>query len=148
MELNLNHIIDQVSKDNGIQQEALQETLEQAILQAAKKVFGVERDIEVQFHPADGVVELFQIIRVTDDIEDPYNELTLDEAEEHGLDAELGDELLFQIFYLPQDAGKAKEQRGQWERRKAVALWSLVIWWRPINSTPPQATAHSLVSEQ
>ncbi len=110
MELNLNHIIDQVSKDKGIQQEALQETLEQAILQAAKKVFGVEREIEAQFNPADGVVELFQIIRVTDEIEDPYNELTLEEAEEHGLDAELGDELLFQIFYLPQDAGKAKEQ--------------------------------------
>ena len=110
MELNLNHIIDQVSKDKGIQQEALQETLEQAILQAAKKVFGVEREIEAQFNPADGVVELFQIIRVTDEIEDPYNELTLEEAEEHGLDAELGDELLFQIFYLPQDSGKAKEQ--------------------------------------
>ena len=33
----------------------------------------------------EGVVELFQIIRVTDEISDPYNELTLEEAEEHGV---------------------------------------------------------------
>ena len=110
MELNLNHVIDQVSKDKGIEREALQETLEQAILQAAKKVFGSEREIEAQYSPADGVVELFQIIRVAEEIEDAYNELTLEEAEEHGLEAEIGDELLFQIFYLPKDAQKAREQ--------------------------------------
>ncbi|MCB9522086.1 MAG: transcription termination/antitermination protein NusA [Myxococcales bacterium] len=110
MELNLNHVIDQVAKDKGIDRDALQETLEQAILQAAKKVFGVEREIEAQYNDAEGVVELFQIIRVADQIVDPYNELTLDEAEEHGLEAELGDELLFQIFYLPKDAQRAREQ--------------------------------------
>jgi N utilization substance protein A len=110
MELNLNHVIDQVSKDKGIQREALQETLEQAILQAAKKVFGLEREIEAQYNLEEGVVELFQIIRVAEEIEDLYNELTLEEAEEHGLEAELGDELLFQIFYLPKDVQKAREQ--------------------------------------
>ena len=89
MELNLNHVIDQVSKDKGIQREALQETLEQAVLQAAKKVFGAEREIEAQYNPADGVVELFQIIRVAEEIEDAYNEITLEEAEEHGLEAEI-----------------------------------------------------------
>lgn len=110
MELNLNHVIDQVAKDKGISGEALRETLEQAILQAAKKVFGAEREIEAHFNVEDGVVELFQIIRVTDEIVDPYNELTLEEAIEHGLDAELGDELLFQIFYLDKDNQKAREQ--------------------------------------
>ncbi|MCA9559220.1 MAG: transcription termination/antitermination protein NusA [Myxococcales bacterium] len=110
MELNLNHVIEQVAKDKGIDREALQETLEQAILQAAKKVFGAEREIEAQYNVDEGVVELFQIIRVTDEIADPFNELTLEEAEEHGLDAELGDELLFQIFYLPKDEKKAREQ--------------------------------------
>ncbi len=110
MELNLNHVIEQVAKDKGIDKEALQETLEQAILQAAKKVFGLEREIEAQYNQSEGVVELFQIIRVTDEISDPYNELTLEEAEEHGLDAEMGDELLFQIFYLPKDIKKARDQ--------------------------------------
>ena len=110
MELNLNHVIEQVAKDKSIERESLQETLEQAILQAAKKVFGSEREIEAHYNIQEGVVELFQIIRVTDEISDPYNELTLEEAEEHGLAAEIGDELLFQIYYLDKDTQKAREQ--------------------------------------
>ena len=110
MEVNLNQVIDQVSKEKGIDSNALQETLEMAILQAAKKVFGAEREIEAQYNRDQGIVELFQIIRLADEIVDPYNELTLEEAEEHGLDADIGDELLFQIFYLAQDGEKAKEQ--------------------------------------
>ena len=110
MELNLNHVIEQVAKDKGIDREALQETLEQAILQAAKKVFGLEREIEAYYNVEEGVVELSQVIRVAEQISDPFNEITLEEAEEHSLPAEVDDELLFQIYYLPKDAQKAREQ--------------------------------------
>ena len=110
MELNLNHVIDQVAKDKGIDREALQNTLKEAISLAAKKVFGQEREIEAEYNVEEGVVELFQIIRVAEEITDPFNEVTLEEAEEHGLDTEIGDELLFQIFYLPKDDLKAREQ--------------------------------------
>ena len=110
MELNLNHVIEQVAKDKGIDREALQETLEQAILQAAKKVFGIEREIEAYYSVEEGVVELSQVIRVAEEITDPFNEITLEEAEEHGLPAEIDDELLFQIYYLPKDQQKAREQ--------------------------------------
>ena len=37
MDINLNQVIDQVSKEKGIDLESLQETLELAILQAAKR---------------------------------------------------------------------------------------------------------------
>lgn len=110
MKVNLNHVIDQVAKDKGIERDALQETLEQAILQAAKKVFGAEREIEAQFNSDEGQVDLFQIIRVVEQVNDPYNEIDQAEAEEHGLDAEIGDELLFQIYYLDDDKKKAREQ--------------------------------------
>ncbi len=36
--------------------------------------------------------------------------ITLAQANEHGLEAELGDELLFQIFYRGEDAERAAEQ--------------------------------------
>ncbi|MFZ4736330.1 MAG: transcription termination factor NusA [Bradymonadia bacterium] len=109
-EFNLNHVIEQVAKDKGIDRKSLQETLEQAILQAAKKVFGQERNIEAQFNNEKGSVELFQIMTVVDEVDDAYNEMTLEEAREHGLEAELGEELLFQIFYLPIDAEEARNQ--------------------------------------
>ncbi|MSP71750.1 MAG: transcription termination/antitermination protein NusA [Myxococcales bacterium] len=110
MELNLNHVIDQVAKDKGIDRKSLQETLEQAILQAAKKVFGQDRNIEAHYSVDEGVVELFQIIKVVDEVDDPNNELSMEEAKEHGLEAEMSDELLFQIYYLPKDIDKAREQ--------------------------------------
>ncbi|MCB9544602.1 MAG: transcription termination/antitermination protein NusA [Myxococcales bacterium] len=110
MEVNLNVVIDQVAKDKGIESDALRETLEQAMLQAAKKVFGAEREIEASFNVEEGVVDLFLILRVAGEIQDPYNEITLEEAQEHGLDATVDDELLFQIYYLPKHAEKARRQ--------------------------------------
>ena len=110
LDVNLNHVIDEIAKAKGIDRKLLQETLEQAILQAAKKVFGLERNIEAQFSPEDGEVQLFQIINVVEEVNDPFNELTCEEAREHGLEAELGEELLFNIYYLPKDAEKAREQ--------------------------------------
>jgi N utilization substance protein A len=90
LDVNLNHVIDEIAKAKGIDRKLLQETLEQAILQAAKKVFGQDRNIEAQFSGEDGEVQLFQIINVVDEINDPFNELTIEEAREHGLEAELG----------------------------------------------------------
>jgi N utilization substance protein A len=110
MEVNLNYVIDQVAKDKGIEADALRETLEQAMLQAAKKVFGLEREMEATYNVEEGCVDLFLILRVAGEIQDPYNEITLEEAQEHGLDATLDDELLFQIYYLPKHAEKARRQ--------------------------------------
>jgi N utilization substance protein A len=109
-DVNLNLVIDQVAKDKGIDKASLRETLEQAILQAAKKVFGQDRQIEAEYNQDDGVVELFQVMRVVADVTDPVSEISLEEALEHGLEVTAGEDLLFQIFYLPKDAERAREQ--------------------------------------
>ncbi len=115
--INLNFIIDQVAKDKGLEREVLVETLEQAILQAAKKSFGMERNLEARYEADKGVVELFQAITVVDEVTDPLqecNQLTLAEAQQKGLDVEPGDELVFQIFYRDEDAALAKAQDDQY----------------------------------
>lgn len=115
--INLNLIIDQVAKDKGLERSVLIETLEQAILQAAKKSFGQERNLEARYDEQKGVVELFQAIAIVEEISDPLqevNELPIDEAREKGLDVEPGDELVFQIFYLDADAKAAKAQDDQY----------------------------------
>ncbi len=111
--MNLNHVIDQVSRDKGIDREILVETLEAAILTAAKRTFGAQREIEAQYNEDKGEVELFQIITVVDDdqeIENPYREISLTQAAERELEAEPGDELLFQIFYREEDRKEAERQ--------------------------------------
>ena len=112
--MNLNQVIDQVGKDKGIEREVLIETLEAAILTAAKRTFGAQREIEAVYNEETGEVELFQIIQVAYDIVNPYREITIEEAISAGLDAEEGDELLFQIFYRPEDYEKAKAQDKQY----------------------------------
>ena len=47
---NLNAILDQVSKDKGVAKNILVEALEAAMLTAARKVHGLDRDIEAHFN--------------------------------------------------------------------------------------------------
>lgn len=110
--MNLNSVIDQISKEKGIEREVLIETLEAAILTAAKRTFGGQREIEAQYNEDKGQVELFQIITIVedDDVDNEFRELTVEEATQHNLDVDVGDELLFQIFYRDEDQDEARRQ--------------------------------------
>ena len=109
--MNLNMVIEQVGRDRGIERGILIETLEAALKTAAKRVFGEQRDIEAQYNEDRGDIELFLIITVADDLENPYREIGVEDARAYiDPNAEVGDELLFQIFYRDEEQDKAKEQ--------------------------------------
>ena len=107
---NLNVVIDQVSKDKSIERNVLVEAIEQAILTAAKKVFGYERELEAVYNNELGQAELFQYMVVVDDVENEFTELELDDARRVDPDVQPGDELGFQIFYRPEDSEQAEEE--------------------------------------
>jgi N utilization substance protein A len=102
--LSLQHIIDQVSREKGIDPKILVETMEQAILTAAKRTFGPNRELEARYNDAIGQVDLFQYMTVVDDVGDPEREISAQDAKRYGLEADLGEELGFQIFYLKEDS--------------------------------------------
>ena len=94
----LNRVIEQVSKEKGIDREIIVKALEEAMLSAAKKTFGHEKNIEAKFKPDVGEVELFEIKTVVEQVEDAGNQVTLAEAREKlDPDAEIGDELLAKL---------------------------------------------------
>ena len=66
MEPNLNMVIDQVGRDKNIDRSVLMQALEQAILTAAKKTFGVNREMEAQYNEDTGCVDLFLIVNVVE----------------------------------------------------------------------------------
>ena len=109
MEPNLNMVIDQVGRDKSIDRSVLVQALEQAILTAAKKTFE-NREMEATYNHDTGGVDLFLIVTVVEDDAIEGKEITAEDARKVGLEAELGDELLFQIFYRPEDAERASEQ--------------------------------------
>src|SRR5215510_12992188 len=110
MEANLNMVLEQVGRDKNIDKSVLVSALEQAILTAAKKTFGMNREMEAKYNPETGIVDLFLIVNVVEDDAIEGREMTVEQAREAGLEAELGDELLFQIFYRVEDADRASEQ--------------------------------------
>ena len=98
MQQDLNRVIEQVSKEKGIDKSILISALENAMVSAAKKTFGHERKIEAQFNPEIGEVELFEAKTVVDEVKDPAVEITLEAARENmDPDAEVGDELLSKL---------------------------------------------------
>jgi len=90
---NLNHIIDQVVKDKGIERGVLVEALESAVLSAANKKFRNTRDLEAHFNDDIGEVEVFEFVTVVDEVVDSYKEIDIEEAREVDPDVEVGDSL-------------------------------------------------------
>ena len=72
MELDLRRIIDQVGKDKGISSDVLIDTLQKALVTAARRKYGQERDIEAQFNNESGELELFEFKTVVEG--EPANE--------------------------------------------------------------------------
>jgi len=93
MQFDLNRVIEQVGKDKGINKEILVEAIEAAMLTASRKKYGVKKDIEAQFNPELGEVELFQFQTVVEVVEDPDNEINVKDAHELDPDSELGDSI-------------------------------------------------------
>jgi N utilization substance protein A len=110
----LSLVLDQVSKDKNIDRKVLVEALEQAILTAAKRAFGMHRQMEAKFNEATGRVDLSQIVIVAETVTQLGNEMALDDARKLDPEATVGDELLFQIFYDEKDQARAEEQDGKY----------------------------------
>ena len=93
MNSDLSRIIDQVGKDKGIDKKILVEALEQALLAAAKRKYGLKQEIEAKYNEEVGEVELFQFKTVVKEVKNPPSEIGLEEAKELDADVEVGDSL-------------------------------------------------------
>jgi N utilization substance protein A len=93
VQLNLTNIIDQVGKDKGIDKAVLIDALESALLKAAEKRFGANKEIEAHYQEETGEIELFLFKTVVEEVEDEDLEITLAGALELDPEAVLGDSL-------------------------------------------------------
>jgi len=110
LDIDLGSIVEQVAQEKGIDKQILIETMEAAILKAAQAAFGPTRELEARFNPDTGQIDLFQYMTVVEEVEEPEREIAMDDARTHGLEAEIGEELGFQVFWHPRDADRARQQ--------------------------------------
>ena len=89
----LKRILDQISRDKGIDRQLLVDAIEEAVMSAAKKKFGQRRELEARYNDEIGEVELFQFRNVVETVEDEQTEISLTEALVLDPEVQLGDEL-------------------------------------------------------
>ncbi|HET9932938.1 MAG TPA: transcription termination factor NusA [Polyangiaceae bacterium] len=106
----LGSIVEQVAQEKGIDKKILIETMEAAILKAAQAAFGPNRELEARYNSDTGNIDLFQYMTVVEAVAQPEREIAVDQARKHGLDADIGEELGFQVFWHPRDAERARQQ--------------------------------------
>ena len=89
----IKRVVEQVSRDKGIDREVLIKALEEALKSAAKKRFGSKIDIEVQYNSETGEIEVFQFKDVVEVISEPDLQISLEEGRKLDPECEVGDSI-------------------------------------------------------
>ncbi|SDN33982.1 NusA antitermination factor [Desulfonauticus submarinus] len=111
MSLELKKVIDQISKDKGIDRDLLIDTLEEAVRVSVYKKYGDDIDVEVSFNEETNEIEVYQFKVVVENVENPKNEISLQEARTHDENVQLGDELGFKLSI--EDLGRIAAQSAK-----------------------------------
>ena len=89
----IKRVVEQVSRDKGIDRTVLIKALEEALRSAARKKFGSKMEIEVQYNEETGEIEVFQFKEVAEVVTEPALEISLEEGRKLDPDCEIGDSL-------------------------------------------------------
>ncbi len=89
----IKHVVEQVSRDKGIDRDVLIKALEEALKSAARKKYGNQIDIEVQYNEEVGEIEVFQFKEVVEEITEPDLQISLEEGRKLDAECEIGDGL-------------------------------------------------------
>src|SRR6056297_1886996 len=89
----IKRVVEQVSRDKGIDREILIKALEEALKSAARKKFGPSTDIETIYDENTGEIEVFQFKEVVANVEDSDLQISLEEGRKLDPECDIGDSL-------------------------------------------------------
>jgi transcription termination/antitermination protein NusA len=89
----IKRVVEQVSRDKGIDRQILIQALEEALRSAARKKYGAKIDIEANYNEESGEIEVFQFKEVVEKIEEPDLQISLEEGRKLDPECEVGDSL-------------------------------------------------------
>jgi transcription termination/antitermination protein NusA len=89
-------IIEQISREKGIEKEILLAGVEAAVLSAAKRRYGPAESLQAHFNPQTGTLELTIAKTVAAQLQDPKGEIALEQARAYDLEAKVGD-----VMHIP-----------------------------------------------
>ncbi|MGD0308392.1 MAG: transcription termination factor NusA [Acidobacteriota bacterium] len=74
--------IEQISKEKNIDPKVIIDALEDAMVAASRKYYRTNEDINARFDPETGMVEIFAVKRVVEQVENPSLEISVEEAKQ------------------------------------------------------------------
>jgi N utilization substance protein A len=96
-EVNLGDVLRQVAREKEIDYDRWVQALEDAMASAAKKQHRIKEPVRATWNPETGKFDAWTVKKVVEVIEDPVAEWTVEEAQPHKADAQVGDEILTPI---------------------------------------------------
>jgi N utilization substance protein A len=103
--------IAQIAAERGIPREAVLQSVEHALKTVYMKMAKTEEDVEVQIDSGSGSMRVFVRKRVVAEIEDPLNDITVDEATKIAPGVMIGDEI--RIERTPDNFGRIAAQTAK-----------------------------------
>ena len=101
-------ILDQLSRDKGIDKSILIEALKSAVEVAARKRFPTAKELQTDFNESTGEVEIYLEKTVVETASLPDDEISLKDAREFSEDVQIGDQVLVQ--QIMEDYGRTAAQ--------------------------------------
>ena len=103
--------LDALEQEKGIKAEVLVEAIEEALKKAYEKNYDESENVEVQFDQKKGNIKVYSVKTVVEEIDEPYEQITLEEALELNKAYEIGDEIRFEV--TPADFGRLAAQTAK-----------------------------------
>ena len=103
--------IEDIAKEKGIKKDTLIEAIEAALITAYKKNYGTAQNVKVLINKDSGVVEVYALKTVSDDVTDKLIEINIWDAQKINKKYEIGD--LAEIKVTPKDFGRIAAQTAK-----------------------------------
>ena len=111
MKSEFDRALTQVCNDRGLSRELLIEAIEAGLVSGYKRDYGAGQEISVKVDGQSGGARVFAHKEVVEEVEDPEQQLSVDEAQKLKPEAELGDVLAIEL--TPPDFGRIAAQTAK-----------------------------------
>ena len=103
--------IEALEREKGISKDVLIDAIESALVSAYKKNYGTSQNVRVNIDRESGDIDVFMRRDIVEEVEDPFSQASLEEAQEIDPTYELGDVIEYQV--TPKDFGRIAAQTAK-----------------------------------
>jgi N utilization substance protein A len=117
MSSDMSNAIRQLVQDKGISEELVIKSIEDGLIAAYKRKYGTSENAIVRFNDTFTEVTIFAKKKIVNEVEDPVQEISIDDALDYNSECEIGDELLIEINPKEFDRTAVQSARQKYRQR-------------------------------